>query len=105
MSGADGCPGDRSRRRSGRPLREARRAAEDDVIHKQVQLFEALYLARRLPAWSGSATKRLAKTPKLFFADTGLMAHLLQLTPERLRTTPTLLGPLLENFVVMEIHK
>ena len=33
------------------------------------------------------------------------MAHLLQLTPERLRATPTLLGPLLENFVVMEIQK
>jgi predicted AAA+ superfamily ATPase len=60
---------------------------------------------QRLPAWSGGATKRLARAPKLVFTDTGLMAHLLQAGPERLATAPTLLGPLLENFVVMELRK
>jgi len=76
-----------------------------NTVRRYLALFEALYLIHRLPAWSGSATKRLAKTPKLVLTDTGLMAHLLQLGPERLRTAPTLLGPLLEDFVVMEIRK
>jgi predicted AAA+ superfamily ATPase len=80
-------------------------ALPHNTVRRHLALFEALYLTRRIPAWSGSATKRLAKTPKLFFTDTGLMAHLLQLSPERLRARPTLLGPLLENFAVMEIHK
>ncbi|MGH6689578.1 MAG: ATP-binding protein [Gammaproteobacteria bacterium] len=80
-------------------------ALPHNTVRRYVALFEALYLTRRLPAWSGSATKRLAKTPKLVFTDTGLMSHLLQLSPERLRATPTLIGPLLENFVVMEIGK
>ncbi len=76
-----------------------------NTVRRYLALFETLYLTRRLPAWSGSATKRLVKTPKLLFTDTGLMTHLLRLSPERLRATPTLLGPLLENFVVMEIEK
>jgi predicted AAA+ superfamily ATPase len=76
-----------------------------NTVRRYLALFETLYLTRRLPAWSGSATTRLAKTPKLIFTDTGLMTHLLRLTPERLRATPTLLGPLLENFVAMEIEK
>jgi uncharacterized protein len=80
-------------------------ALPHNTVRRHLALFEALYLTRRLPAWSGSATKRLAKTPKLIFTDTGLMSHLLQLSPERLRATPTLFGPLLENFVVMEIGK
>ena len=32
-------------------------------------------LIEPLPAWSGSLTKRLMKTPKLFFTDTGLLRH------------------------------
>lgn len=80
-------------------------ALPHNTVRRYLSLFEALYLTRRLPAWAGSATKRLAKTPKLIFTDTGLMSHLLQLTPERLRATPTSFGPLLENFVAMEIQK
>jgi predicted AAA+ superfamily ATPase len=80
-------------------------ALPHNTVRRHLTLFEALYLTRRLAAWSGNATKRLAKTPKLVFTDTGLMAHLLQLSPERLRATPTMLGPLLENFVAMEIVK
>jgi predicted AAA+ superfamily ATPase len=80
-------------------------ALPHNTVRRHLALFDALYLTQRLPAWSGSATKRLAKTPKLVFTDTGLMAHLLQLSPERLRAAPTLLGPLLEDFVIMEIRK
>lgn len=80
-------------------------ALPHNTVKRYLTLFEALYLTQRLAPWSGSPTKRLTKTPKLFLTDTGLMAHLLHASPERLRAAPTLLGPLLENFVVMEIRK
>jgi len=80
-------------------------ALPHNTVKRYLALFEALYLTQRLAPWSGSPTKRLSKTPKLFLTDTGLMAHLLDASPERLRAAPTLLGPLLENFAVMEIRK
>ena len=80
-------------------------ALPHNTLKRYLALFEALYLTQRLAPWAGSPTKRLAKTPKFFLTDTGLMAHLLHAGPERLRAAPTLLGPLLEDFVVMEIRK
>ena len=43
--------------------------------------------------------------PKTFLSDTGLVAHLLHLTDERLDQEPVLWGGLLENFVGMELYK
>jgi predicted AAA+ superfamily ATPase len=58
-----------------------------------------------VPAWSANLSKRLVKSPKLLLNDTGLLASLLALSPERLAEEPRLTGPLLENFVLMEIRK
>ena len=41
----------------------------------------------------------------MFLADTGLLAHLLGLTPERLTEDAGAFGPVLENFVLMELRK
>ncbi len=68
-------------------------------------LLERLFLVRLLPAWSGNLGKRLIQAPKLYLNDTGLLAHLQQATPEWLREDPVHLGPMLENFVVMELQK
>ncbi len=49
--------------------------------------------------------KRLVKSPKLYFVDSGLASHLLGLESEtRVRHSP-FLGPLFEGFVVAEILK
>jgi hypothetical protein len=76
-----------------------------NTLRRYLALFETLLLVQRLPAWSGSATRRLARAPKLLFTDAGLMAWLLHATAARLAAAPTLSGPLLENFVVMEVRK
>jgi predicted AAA+ superfamily ATPase len=47
----------------------------------------------------------LVKAPKVILSDTGLIASLLALNKERLITDRVLAGPLLENFVVMELRK
>jgi len=39
-------------------------------------LLEGLYLIRSLPAWSRNAGKRLVKSPKIFWRDTGLLHRL-----------------------------
>lgn len=49
--------------------------------------------------------KRLVKTPKLFFVDTGLLCRLLSVrTSDDLRTHP-LYGSIFETFIISEMHK
>jgi predicted AAA+ superfamily ATPase len=49
--------------------------------------------------------KRLVKAPRVYLNDTGLMISLLGLNGSQLAANRSLLGPLLENFVVMELRK
>lgn len=41
-----------------------------------LNLLEGLYLVRSLPAWSNNAGKRLVKSPKVYWRDTGLLHSL-----------------------------
>lgn len=68
-------------------------------------IFEQLYLIRTLPAWHNNALKRLTKTPKLHFVDTGLLAALRGLTPDAIARDRVPFGALLESFVVSELAK
>jgi predicted AAA+ superfamily ATPase len=58
-----------------------------------------------LRPWSGNFGQRVIQTPKVYLNDTGLLAHLLGLTQERLETDAGLAGGVLENFVLMELLK
>lgn len=75
------------------------------TLTRYLTLLETTYLIRTVPAWSGNLTTRLIKSPKIVLGDTGLAAHLLGVSQERLLQEPTHLGGLLENFVVMEVLK
>ena len=74
-------------------------------IKRYTSLFEATYLANRILPWSSNLGKRLVKTPKFYFYDVGLAAHLSGQTPETLSKKSLLSGPLLENFVLGELQK
>ena len=51
-------------------------------------VLESSYITFRLPPYHGNFGKRLVKTPKLYFHDTGLAAWLLGITrPEALAST------------------
>ncbi len=68
-------------------------------------LLEASYVVRRLPPWFANINKRLVKSPKLYFLDTGLAAFLLGIySPQELVNHP-LRGALFETFVVGEYWK
>jgi predicted AAA+ superfamily ATPase len=82
-------------------------AIPEQTTRAYLSLLETLYVCHRLPAWSGSALARARKRPKLHFVDSGLSAALRGLTAEQLAHPDggTLLGPLLETFVVAELAK
>lgn len=46
------------------------------TVRRYIDLLEGLYLVRSLPAWSRNAGKRLVKSPKIFWRDTGLLHRL-----------------------------
>jgi predicted AAA+ superfamily ATPase len=78
---------------------------DDKTTKKYVAIFEQLFLVRRLEPWFRNRLKRLVKTPKLHFLDSGLLAAILGITAERIDRDRTLLGPLLEAFVFSEVLK
>jgi predicted AAA+ superfamily ATPase len=78
---------------------------DDKTTRKYVGILEQLFLVRRLEPWFRNRLKRLVKTPKLHFLDSGLLATLLGITQERVRMDRAVFGPLLETFVFSEVLK
>ena len=75
------------------------------TLTRYLSLLELVFLVRRVPPWSVNLGKRLVKSPKIYLSDTGLAARLGGVTAERLERDPATLGPLLENFVALELLK
>ncbi len=65
-------------------------------------LLEASLLIRRVPGWYANIGKRIVKSPKLFWRDTGIAANLMGLKSEAIERHP-LRGPLFETMVMQEI--
>jgi len=75
------------------------------TVRRYLTLLEATFLFVPLPAWSTNRSSRLAKSPKVLIADSGLACHLIGADVRRLETDGTARGSMLENFVAMEIVK
>lgn len=70
-----------------------------------MDLLQTSYIVQLLPPWFTNTSKRLIKSPKLYFCDVGLACWLLGLrTPQQVARDP-LWGSLFENFIIMEAHK
>lgn len=70
-----------------------------------ISLLEAGYVAFRLPPFHANISKRLIKSPKLYFYDVGMAAYLMGITtPDQIHNHP-LRGMLFENLVVVEVMK
>jgi hypothetical protein len=70
-----------------------------------LSVLEATYIVFRLPPFFANLGKRLIKTPKLYFYDAGLAAHLLNIENPRQLATHPLRAMLFETWVVGEIAK
>ncbi|MEX2182106.1 MAG: ATP-binding protein [Gemmatimonadaceae bacterium] len=51
-------------------------ALPQPTVHRWLNLLETSYVLVRLPAYAVNRTKRLIKSPKLYWADTGVALHL-----------------------------
>ncbi len=72
---------------------------------RYVALLEQVYLVATLQPWFTNALKRIAKTPKLHFLDSGLLATARGLSFERVKANREVFGALLETFVFSEVLK
>jgi predicted AAA+ superfamily ATPase len=75
------------------------------TVRDYLTLLGQVFLVEELPAWHAKRLKRLVKTPKLHVTDTGLACALLGVEADDLRGDRTLLGKLLETFVVQELRR
>jgi len=75
------------------------------TIANWMSILEASFLIFRLPPHFANLSKRVVKSPKVYFTDVGLAAYLLGIeTPRQLSRDP-LRGNLFENMVVAEARK
>ena len=70
-------------------------ALPQPTVHRYLNLLETSYLLVRLPAYAVNRTKRLIKSPKLYWGDTGVALHLTQ------ETEPG--GAHLENLILNDL--
>ncbi len=75
------------------------------TLTRYLALLETVFLVHRLPAWSPNLGQRLVKAPKLHIMDTGLACHLLGTDAQRLNEDRSILGRMLETYVVGELRK
>ena len=68
-------------------------------------VLEASYIVFRLPPYHTNFGKRLVKTPKLYFHDTGLAAWLLGISDAAAMNLHPMRGALFENMLVVEYLK
>lgn len=78
----------------------------DKTVAKYIQLLEALYIIKLVPAYSNNRIKKVTKSPKVHFIDSGLASYLLNVDVESsmLGHNETL-GNLVECFVYTELIK
>jgi hypothetical protein len=69
-------------------------ALPQPTVHRWLNLLETSYLLVRLPAYAANRTKRLIKSPKLYWGDTGVALHLTGGEPS---------GAHLENLVLHDL--
>jgi hypothetical protein len=96
--------------RAGSPLVIADLARSADLdratVRNYLTYLDTVFLTTEVLSWSANLTSRLSKTPEVFLTDTGLSAHLLNVSEADLRRTGhPALGGLVENFVLTELMK
>jgi uncharacterized protein len=75
------------------------------TLVRYLELLSTVFLIKSIPAWSTGHTARAIGTPKLTFVDTGIACHLIGQDAARLERPDGSAGPILENFVVMELAR
>lgn len=95
--------------RCGQILNVADIARDADINQKQAKdwlaILETLGVVFYLHPYSNNMLKRLIKTPKLYFFDTGIVCYLTKWSNAETLESGAMNGAILENYVVSEIMK
>jgi predicted AAA+ superfamily ATPase len=76
-----------------------------NTIQSWLSVLAASYVVYLLPPYHANIGKRLTKTPKFYFYDTGLASYLLGIESEEQLQMHPLRGALFENMVINELKK
>jgi len=95
--------------RCGQMLNTAEIARDADINQVQAKnwlgILETLGIIFYLHPYSNNLLKRLVKTPKLYFYDTGLVSYLTKWSSPETLESGAMNGAILENYVAAEIRK
>ena len=95
--------------RCGQMLNVAEVARDSDINQQQAKawlnILKTLGIIFYLHPYSNNLLKRLVKTPKLYFYDTGLVCYLTKWSSTETLESGAMNGAILENYVVSEIAK
>lgn len=78
---------------------------DNKTISHWMTILQASYLIVLLPPYYENISKRLVKSPKLYFCDPGLACYLLDIESPRQLERDKMKGAIFENYVVMEVIK
>lgn len=70
-----------------------------------ISILEASYIVYRLQPYYQNLGKRLIKSPKIFFYDTGVLCSLLNISSKKELVNHFAIGSIFENFVIAEFKK
>jgi uncharacterized protein len=95
--------------RAGQLLNLQSLASDCGIAHttakRWLTVLEASYIVMLLQPHHRNFNKRLVRTPKLYFLDTGLLCHLMQIDSPRTLELHAMRGAIFENWVIIETLK
>lgn len=75
------------------------------TVKRWLSVLEASYIIFLLPPYFNNLGKRIVKSPKLYFYDTGLLAYLTGVTEQIVFERTPLKGNLFENYQISQLKK
>jgi predicted AAA+ superfamily ATPase len=78
---------------------------DQKTVHRWLSILDASYIIFLLKPYHKNFTKRVTKTPKLYFHDTGLACALLKLRSAEDLALSSFRGPLFENLILADLYK
>jgi len=77
----------------------------DDTAKRWLSMLEKSEVIFYLHPYSNNLLKRVVKTPKLYFFDTGIVCYLTKYSNAEILQNSSINGAILENYIVAEIRK
>jgi predicted AAA+ superfamily ATPase len=78
---------------------------DSKTVQSWIGVLEASYIVFLLQPWHNNLNKRIIKSPKIYFYDTGLLCSLLQINSITGLKNHSISGSIFENWCISEIQK